>query len=163
RAGSPRAVNPIACRVGLLLVAVASPACGDSNTAADLASIYAQHCAQPRSKPDPVTGQPSPDVAGSVMDEKLWVHWWIDDLYLWYREAPNADIATFATAVDYFDQQKTPATTPSGKPKDQFHFIYDTSVWEAMSQGGTEASYGIQWALLQASPPRSLTIAYVEP
>src|SRR5262249_40425208 len=74
-----------------------------------------------------------------------------------------ADITKYATAVDYFDQQKTPATTASGKPKDQFHFIYTTPDWEALSQSGTEASYGIQWALLAASPPRSLVIAYTEP
>ncbi len=161
RAGS-LARSPVACRVGLLLAAVA-PACGDNTSAAYLASIYEKRCAQPRAGIDPGTMQPYTDVAGSVMDEKLWVRWWIDDLYLWYREVPSVDITKYATAVDYFDHEKTLATTPSGKPKDQFHFIYDTPVWEALSQGGTEASYGIQWALLRTSPPRSLTIAYTQP
>ena len=161
RAGS-LAHSPVACRVGLLL-AVVAPACGDNTSATDLESIYAQRCAQPRAGIDPASRQPYVDVAGTVMDEKLWVRWWIDDLYLWYREVPNVDITKPATAVDYFDQEKTLATTPSGKPKDQFHFIYDTPTWEALSQSGTEASYGVQWALLRSSPPRSLTIAYVQP
>jgi carboxyl-terminal processing protease len=149
--------------VGLLLVAVVAPACGDDASATSVESTYAEHCAQPRAGVDPGTGHQYPDVAGTVMDEKLWVHWWIDDLYLWYREVPNVDITKYATAVDYFDQEKTPATTASGKPKDQFHFFYDTPFWEALSQGGTEASYGIQWAFLALSPPRSLTIAYTQP
>jgi hypothetical protein len=154
--------SPVACRAGFLL-AVVAPACGDNTNAADLASIAAQRCAQPRAGIDPGTGQMYPDVAGAVMDEKLWVRWWIDDLYLWYREVPDLDITKYATAVDYFNHDKTLATTPSGKPRDQFHFTYDTPVWQALSQGGTEASYGIQWALLKPSPPRSLTIAYTQP
>ncbi|HEX3475602.1 MAG TPA: S41 family peptidase [Kofleriaceae bacterium] len=162
RAGSSRSETSVACRVGLLLLAVIAPACGD-NDGIFPESVYAQRCVQPRTGIDPATRQLYLDVAGSVMDEKLWVRSWINDLYLWYREVPNVDITKAPTAVDYFDQEKTPATTPSGKPKDQFHFIYDTPFWEALSQGGTEASYGVQWALLRTSPPRSLTIAYVQP
>lgn len=168
RAASPRSATRVACRVGLLLVAVVAPACSDSTTTQELA--YAQRCAHPRTGIDPATGQAYPDVAGSVMDEKLWVHWWIHDLYLWYREVPDADflkilpaIVMAPTAVDYFAQERTPAKTASGKDKDQFHFVYDTPFWEALSQGGTEASYGIQWALPRTSPPRSLFIAYVQP
>ncbi|HEX8114094.1 MAG TPA: S41 family peptidase [Kofleriaceae bacterium] len=161
RAVSPRAESPMACRVGLLLAVAVAPACGDNAIYPE--SVYAERCAQPRAGIDPGTGQPYTDVAGSVMEEKLWVHSWINDLYLWYREVPSVDITKYATAVDYFDQEKTPATTTSGKPKDQFHFIYKTTDWEALSQSGTEASYGIQWALLAPSPPRSLLIAYTEP
>jgi hypothetical protein len=167
RAVSP-AEGPVACRVGLLLLAVVAPACGDNAIYPE--SVYAQRCGHPRAGIDPATRQPYTDVAGTVMDEKLWVHSWINDLYLWYREVPDVDLTTSPTAItqartaiDYFNEEKTPATTASGKPKDQFHFIYDTPTWEALSQSGTEASYGIQWALLRSSPPRSLTIAYVQP
>ncbi len=151
----------MACRVGLLLVVAVAPACGPDQIYPE--SVYEQRCDQPRTGIDPGTGQPYPDVAGSVTMEKLWVRSWINDLYLWYREVPDVDLTKYATAVDYFDQEKTPAKTASGKDKDQFHFIYDTSVWEALSLSGTEASYGIQWALLAPSPPRSLLIAYTEP
>lgn len=146
---------------GVLLVAVLAPACGDNAVYTE--SVYAERCAQPRAGIDPATEQPYPDVAASVMEEKLWIHAWIDDLYLWYREVPNLDIASYSSAIAYFDDDKTPAKTASGKDKDQFHFIYKTTDWEALSQSGTEASYGIQWALLATKPPRSLVIAYTEP
>lgn len=159
----------LSSHVGVLLVMAVAPACGDSSTVYP-ESVYAQHCAQPRAGIDPGTGQAYLDVAGSVMEEKLWIHSWINDLYLWYREVPDIDLLKSPTAItkaptpiDYFDQEKTPAMTASGKPKDQFHFIYKTTDWEALSQSGTEASYGIQWALLAPSPPRSLLIAYTEP
>jgi carboxyl-terminal processing protease len=161
-----RAVSP---RVGWLLVAAVAPACGDSS-AVYPESIYAEHCAQPRAGIDPGTGQPYTDVAGSVMEEKLWVHSWINDLYLWYREVPDVDllkspaaITKASTAIDYFNDERTPARTASGKDKDQFHFIYKTTDWDALSQSGTEASYGVQWAVLAPSPPRSISIAYTEP
>jgi len=168
RAVPSRAESPIGRRAGLLLVAVLAPACSDRASFPE--SVYAQRCAQPRTGIDPATKQPYPDAAGSVMEEKLWLHEWIHDLYLWYREVPDADFTKFPsaivkvpTAVEYFDQEKTPRMTASGKPKDQFHFIYDTPTWEALSLSGTEASYGIQWALLAPSPPRSLLIAYTQP
>jgi carboxyl-terminal processing protease len=168
RAVPCRAESPIGRQAGLLLVAVLAPACGDNEIYQE--SVYAQRCVQPRAGIAPGTRQPYPDVAGTAMEEKLWVHSWIQDLYLWYREVPDVDLArsptaimTSPTAVDYFDQEKTPLQTASGKPKDQFHFIYDTPTWEALSQSGTEASYGIQWALLAPSPPRSLVIAYTQP
>jgi carboxyl-terminal processing protease len=161
RAVPSRSESPFARRVGVLLIAVLAPACGDNAIYPE--SVYAQRCAQPRAGIDPGTRQPYPDVAGTVMQEKLWIHSWINDLYLWYREVPSVDITAFATAIEYFDQEKTPLKTASGKPKDQFHFIYDTPTWEALSQSGTEASYGVQWALLAPSPPRSLVIAYIQP
>lgn len=155
----------------LLVISIAVPialaACGDNIEGVPTeilpSSEYEARCASPRSGVDPITGETFPDVDGSVLDEKLWIRSWIDDLYLWYREVPDVDITRYATAVDYFDVMKTPAKTPSGKPKDQFHFIYKTSDWEALSQAGTEASYGVQWALLAASPPRSLVVAYTQP
>jgi carboxyl-terminal processing protease len=152
-----RAVSPL---VGWLLAVAIAPACGDN--ASDPESLYAQRCAQPRAGIDPVTGLQYPDVAGSVTEEKLWVRAWTDDLYLWYRELPYVDLAKAPTAVDYFDQARTQARTASGKDKDQFHFIYKTTDWDALSLSGTEASYGIQWALLAQKPPRSLLIAYTE-
>jgi hypothetical protein len=58
---------------------------------------------------------------------------------------------------------KTSATTPSGNPKDRFHFTYSTSFWEQFSQAGVEVTYGLQFVLLQSVPPRKLVVAYVEP
>jgi hypothetical protein len=149
------------------LVVLVLAACGDNIEGVPdeilPQAVYAARCASPRSGIDPTTNAPYADVAGSVLDEKLWVRSWIDDLYLWYREVPKLDIASYKDAVSYFDDLKTPALTPSGKKKDQFHFIYDTATWVALSQSGTEASYGVQWALLAPAPPRSLLVAYTQP
>ena len=41
-----------------------------------------------------------------------------------------------------FGLLKTAATTPSGNPKDQFHFTYPTTEWVALSQSGVTAGYG---------------------
>ena len=78
------------------------------------------------------------DQQGSLADEKRFLREWIDEL-------------------------RTRATTPSGKAKDQFHFTYTTAAWEQLSQGGVEAGYGVQWALLASRPPREIVAAYVEP
>ena len=51
---------------------------------------------------------------------------------------------------------------PSGQPKDKFHFTYDTDVWRALSQGGISAGYGAEFAVLAATPPRRIVVAYTE-
>jgi len=146
---------------------IALAACGDNLEGVpdtiEPQSVYAGQCAAPRSGIDPFTGDPYLDVKGSVLDEKLWLRSWTDDLYLWYHEVPRADVRSFPTALDYFDVLRTTATTASGKPKDQFHFTYTTTDWVALSQSGIEASYGVQWALVNRVPPRKLVVAYVEP
>jgi hypothetical protein len=98
-----------------------------------------------------------------VNDEKTWLRLWTDELYLWYREVPAVDPAQYATPVDYFHVLKTPGTTASGKPKDQFHFIYPTEAWEAFSQSGLELGYGVQWVAVRNTPPRQLVAAYTQP
>jgi hypothetical protein len=173
RTASPRAarrgsLGPAAAfPLGCLALALALAACGDNAEGVPSEilpeDVYAARCAQPRSGNDPTTGEAFPDVGGSLLDEKLWVRSWIDDLYLWYREVPEVDPQPFTNVSDYFDQMKTPAKTASGKDKDQFHFIINTADWNAMSQSGVEAGYGVQWALLASRPPRSLLVAYSVP
>src|SRR5512135_28970 len=87
-------------------------------------SDFANKCAHPRTGVDPQTNKAYPDVQGTLDDEKSFLYSWIGDLYLWYREVPNSPPQFYATAIDYFNVLKTPATTPSGKPKDQFHFTF---------------------------------------
>ena len=142
-------------------------ACGDNleGVPSDILPYaqYAALCAKPRSGSDAVTGDAFPDTQGSLLDEQLWIRSWTNDLYLWYKEVPDVDPTKYSTAIDYFDQEKTLAKTASGKDKDQFHFTLDTADWEAMSQSGVTAGYGIEWALLANRPPRSLVIAFVQP
>jgi hypothetical protein len=75
---------------------------------------------------------------------------------------PDQNPASFATA-DYFNLLKTAAVTPSGNPKDKFHFTYPTPQWIALSQSGVEAGYGAQWVIIASRPPRQVVVAYTEP
>jgi carboxyl-terminal processing protease len=153
--------------LSLLVASLALGACGDNAEGIPdeilPASLYAARCVMPRTGTDPTTNGPYPDVPGTLLDEKLWLRSWIDDLYLWHSEVPAVDINAYDDPVAYFDVLKTPALTPSGNPKDQFHFVYDTDFWISLSQSGTEASYGLEWALLKSRPPRSAFVAFVRP
>lgn len=101
-----------------------------------------------------------PDSQGTAADENDWLRAWSHDLYLWYDEIDDVDPRSFSTPA-YFDLMKTFALTPSGAPKDQFHFTFDTEAWLALSQSGVSAGYGAEFELLSASPPREIVIAFV--
>ncbi|HJS89850.1 MAG TPA: S41 family peptidase [Steroidobacteraceae bacterium] len=126
-------------------------------------STFAALCAAPRTGTDPYNNnQPYPDRQGTATDENNWLRSWTHQLYLWYDEVQDANPA-LSTTPDYFQLMKTMATTPTGAPKDRFHFTYPTSVWESLSQSGVNAGYGVQWEILAATPPRSLEIAFLQP
>lgn len=124
---------------------------------------FANQCASPRSGTDPSTGRPYPDRSGSTTAENNFLRSWTNELYLWYREVPDRDPASYSTTSAYFDVLKTTATTPSGNAKDRFHFTYATADWIALSQSGVEAGYGAQWVLVSSTPPRRVVVAYNEP
>jgi len=125
-------------------------------------SSFANQCASPRTGTDPTTGRPYPDVRGSTLTENNFLRSWTNELYLWYREVPDRDPASYSTA-DYFNLLKTTATTPSGNAKDRFHFTYPTAEWVALAQSGVEAGYGVQWLVISSRPPRQVVAAYTEP
>jgi len=108
--------------------------------------------------------QPAANFAGqcSALSENNWLRSWTNDLYLWYDEVVDRDPALFTTPA-YFDLLKTTATTASGNPKDKFHFTYDTAAWQALSQSGVEAGYGVEWAVVARFVPRRVVVAYTEP
>jgi len=122
-------------------------------------SHFAAQCAAPRSGVDPVTGSPYPDVSGSTLTENNWLRSWSNELYLWYSEIADQDPSLFSTA-DYFNQLKTFANDAAGEPKDKFHFTYTTAQWESLSTADTEPGYGADWAIIAASPPRQIVVAY---
>jgi hypothetical protein len=140
----------------------AAPGDWKAGTFASSASLAAQ-CASPRSGSSAVTGRPFPDRPGSTTLENSWLRSWTHDLYLWYNEVPDLNPAATATTAAYFELQKTSATTPSGNPKDKFHFTYPTAEWEQLSQSGVSAGYGAQWAVIASRPPRNIRVAYTEP
>jgi C-terminal processing protease CtpA/Prc len=125
-------------------------------------STFAAKCAAPRSGTDPYTSKAYPDVAGSSTDENNWLRSWTNDLYLWYSEVPDLDPSQYTTS-NYFPLLKTSATTASSAPKDKFHFIYQTSVWESLSQSNTDVGYGLQFDIVQRTPPREVVVAFTEP
>ena len=100
------------------------------------------------------------DVQGTSTDQNNWLRSWTNDTYLWYSEVTYPNPASYATPA-YFDLLKTNGVSPSGQPKDKFHFTYDTDEWEALSQGEEVASYGALFEILAPTPPRNIVVAYV--
>jgi carboxyl-terminal processing protease len=117
-------------------------------------SSFDNLCAAPRAG--------TSDRQGTVADENRWLRSWSNELYLWYGEITDRDPALTPSALDYFDLLKTTATTASGAKKDKFHFTYPTAVWESLSQGGVEAGYGAEFAILSGQPPRRVVVAFTD-
>lgn len=97
----------------------------------------------------------------AAVSQKNYLRSWTNELYLWFSEVPDLNPSTLSVD-DYFDQLKTPATTASGRPRDRFHFLLDTDVYEALSQSGIEPGYGAQLMILADRPPRRVVVAYVQ-
>jgi carboxyl-terminal processing protease len=169
---------------------VSTPTTPVSTTTTGTTTSLAGQCAVPRPAGtiNPQTNQPYGDVQGSLTTEMAWIAAYVNETYLWYNEVPTVSSAPYVIGatvpyvnptnnvqstetlttnyqvVDaYFNSQRTPLTTASGKPQDQFHFTYQTSVWQALSAAGNEAGFGFQVTLLSAAPPREAVIAYTSP
>jgi carboxyl-terminal processing protease len=123
---------------------------------------YKNFCAAPRSGTDPFSGNRYPDKAGTAMHEKMWLRSWTNKTYLWYREVPDPDPASYSVA-SYFSLLKTSAVTDSGTAKDQFHFTENTAQYKQRSQSGVSSGYGIRWSVASTTAPRSFIVAYTEP
>ena len=125
-------------------------------------SIFKDSCGAPRTSS---TSETFPDMQGSFEDEGYWLRSWSNDTYLWYDEIQDKDPGLYATSApgvaEYFDLLKTEATTPSGNPKDRFHFTRDTAEYVARSQQGITFGYGATYKLISSSAPRELVIVLV--
>ena len=100
-----------------------------------------------------------------MLDENNFLRSWSNRTYLWYDEIVDRDPSLYNDPLVYFDLLRTEQVTPSGQPKDKFHFTYDTEEWERLSQSGVTYGYGAQWALFQDTQAltRELIVAYTEP
>ncbi|APD86117.1 peptidase [Alteromonas sp. Mex14] len=125
-------------------------------------SQFIAKCETPRSGIDPFTGNAYPDTQGTAMDEKLWLRSWTNDTYLWYDEVDDNDPENFSVLA-YFDQLKTNELTPSGTPKDNFHFSQDTAEYNELSQSGISSGFGFDWEFGSTTVPRELTVRFTEP
>jgi len=153
-------------------------------------SKVAARCAAPRpaSAVDPLTGEPYNDQPGSLDTEMSWIASYSNLTYLWYPDITAVSTAPYyigATVpyvdpsnnsagtetvtsnyqvVDaYFNTQRSMLFTASGKPKDQFHFTYVTTEYDALENSGNVAAFGFTAAILAGSPPRNVVVAYVDP
>jgi len=169
-------------RIGILLTAAAMSACGGGGGGGSIAAppppppspgwqqgvfldadtFFAQ-CASPRSGTNPATGSPYPDMQGMTSDENNFLRSYSDDTYLWYDEIVDQDPGPFNDPLVYFDVLQTTAITPSGQPKDKFHFALDSDEWFQLSQSGASAGFGAEFILLSATPPREVVVAFTEP
>lgn len=127
------------------------------------ANTFFARCVAPRSGTNPATNRAYPDIQGTVADENNYLRSFSDQTYLWYGEIIDQDPGLFDDTLLYFDALKTDAITPSGQPKDKFHFTYDSDEWFQLSQSGVSAGYGAQWAILHSTVPRDIVVAYTEP
>ena len=117
-------------------------------------SKFAGQCASPRAG--------TSDTAGSTTLENFWLRSWSNDKYLWFNEITDTDPASISSTSDYFETQKTTATTASGANKDRFHFIIPTDEYQQQVSSGASAGYGARFALIRTSVPRDVRIAYTE-
>ncbi len=165
-------------KLGLMALILASlAACGgggDSDSSARLAAgelittnasidpSNANRCAAPRAN--------SADQLGLLDNEKLWVRALMDKTYLWYRDVPSVNPATYTSAASgsnyraldaYFQALKTPLRTGSGKLVDEFSFTLPTAQL-TNQQAGISSGYGMRLALISSAPPRDIRVLYVE-
>jgi hypothetical protein len=142
-----------------------TPNPGSANFVAGIfqpSSVFKDSCGTPRTS---TTSETFPDMQGSFEDEGYWLRSWSNDTYLWYDEIQDRDPGLYATSAagvtEYFDLLKTEATTPSGNPKDRFHFTSDTAEYVARMQQGITFGYGAAYKLISSSAPRELVIVLV--
>ncbi len=129
-------------------------------------STYALRCATPGNSVNIFSGgcPARSDVQGTVLDENNFLRSWSNRTYLWYDEIVDRDPGLYNDPLEYFDLLRTTALSPTGEPKDKFHFTQESQAYCQVAQGGVSAGYGAAWAILEASPPnREITIAYTEP
>jgi carboxyl-terminal processing protease len=136
----------------------------DVTTLGDAFDTYWNKCEKPRTGIDPTTGKAYPDRQGTLRDELTFLRAWSHQYYLWYNEIPtDFKMADFTNPVDYFAKLKTPALSPSGAPKDKYHFTYSSEEWTKLSTSGIEMGYGITWSSAGPTAPRNWRVAIVEP
>ncbi|WP_462173527.1 S41 family peptidase [Pseudoalteromonas xiamenensis] len=126
-------------------------------------SVLQNMCEVPRVGNDPYNeNTPYPDKQGTALQEKLWIRSYSHETYLWADELRDNDPRTYSSVLDYFNQLKTFATTESGKLKDQFHFSQPYDAYAKEAQSGLASGYGVNWAIINAIPPREVRVAYTQ-
>ena len=110
-----------------------------------------------------IEGNAFPDMAGSTLEENFWLRSWTNETYLWNDEVVDQDPANFNDRLSYFAVLKTDEITPSGKPKDEFHFTQPTDEFLESRNSTPTATYGASLVAFSTAPPRDFRIRYTEP
>lgn len=126
------------------------------------ASDFKDRCQNPRVGVD-IEGNPFPDLAGSTVEENFWLRSWTHETYLWNDEVAEADPYDYNDPIAYFATQKTNEVTPSGAPKDDFHFTQSTEDYLTSINSVPSASYGVNFAAYRTTPPRDFRILFTDP
>jgi len=138
---------------------------GVSTGPAGPSASFAQQCAAAN------TLAPSGQRNSTLDTEKKWLRAYFDEAYLWRDEVPSVDPSrpayggsdVYAAMDAYFEALKTPLLTGTGQRRDRFSFIYPTDKWKALSESAVDAGYGIEWKVTNATPPRQIRVAFIEP
>jgi carboxyl-terminal processing protease len=106
--------------------------------------------------------------SGSLAVEKRWVRSYVNEAYLWYDEVPNvnANQPAYSSNADVYGSLDSYFEALTATPRDpkSFSFTYPTLEWNALSQSGVTAGYGIEFVFGSfTAPDRNIRIAYVEP
>ena len=125
-------------------------------------SQFEAQCQNPRSGVD-IEGNPFPDEQGTLADELFWLRSWTNETYLWNDEVTDRNPNDYNDRLVFFGLLKTNATTPSGAPKDDFHFSEPTEDYLASRNSAPQPGYGANFAILQSTPPRDVRVVYTEP
>ena len=128
-------------------------------------STYALRCATPGNSIEIFSNdcRAAQDVQGTVLDENNFLRSFSNRTYLWYDEIVDRDPGLYDDPLEYFALLKTTGLSPTGAPKDKFHFTQDSLAFCQVSQGGVSAGYGVTWSIIASSPPRQIMVAYTEP
>jgi C-terminal processing protease CtpA/Prc len=110
-----------------------------------------------------IEGNPFPDLPGSTLEEKFWLRSWTNETYLWNDEVVDRDPASVAGRLEYFELLRTEELTPSGKPKDDFHFSQPTDEFLEQRNSAPQATYGARFVAFSTTPPRDFRVQYTEP
>ena len=127
-------------------------------------STYALRCATPGNSINIFSDNCAAvqDVQGTVLDENNFLRSFSNRTYLWYDEIVDRDPSLYDDPLEYFDLLKTTALSPTGAPKDKFHFTQDSQAYCQLAQGGVSAGFVATWSIISASPPRQIIVAYTE-
>ena len=128
----------------------------------EAASTFKDRCQVVRTGVD-IEGNAFPDMAGSTVEENFWLRSWTNETYLWNDEVVDQNPRNFNNRLDYFAVLKTEEITPSGKPKDEFHFTQPTDEFLEARNSTPSATYGANLIAFSTTPPRDFRIRYTEP